>query len=204
MKTNLKFLTLGILFILCSGFRHEQKNFSDKIQSKNVKKSKSKIINFDLKKSTCKWTGYGELGGYSLTGTINLKVGNFKLENNNIKSGTIIIDMNSINHSDHHLKVHLKDDDFFEVAKYPTATFIIANSKNVANNIIEVSGNLTIKKVTKPIVIKMKQIQNHYCGTISINRTVFGVHYNSKSFFDNLGNQAIKDNLDLEFNLVGI
>ena len=202
MNTNLKFLTLGILFILCSGFGTSKKNISDKIQSKNEKKSKSKIINFDSKKSNVKWTGYGELGGYSLTGTINLKVGNFKLENNNIKSGTIIIDMNSINHADNHLKEHLKGEDFFEVAKYPTATFIISSSKNVANNEIEVSGNLTIKKVTKPIVIKMVRNQNNFSGKISVNRTTFGVQYNSKSFFDNLGDQAIKDNFDLDFQFV--
>ena len=203
MKTNLKFLIIGILLILCSGFSPSQKNFFDKTQSKNTKKSKFKIIDFDLKKSTFKWTGYGEIGGYSLSGTIYLKTGNFKLENNNIKRGTIIIDMTSIKHSDNHLKEHLIGEDFFEVDKYPKATFMILNSKKIGSNEVEVFGNMTVKKITKPIVIRMKQNQNNYAGTISINRTVFGVHYNSKSFFDNLGDQAIKDNFDLEFNLVG-
>jgi polyisoprenoid-binding protein YceI len=164
---------------------------------------KPKIINFDLKKSTITWTGYGEIGGYSLTGTINLKNGNFKIENDQVKNGFIIIDMNSLNHSDMHLKEHLKGKDFFEVTKYPTATFTVLSSKNIENAEIEVLGNLTIKKVTKPIAIKMKQNQNIFTGKITINRTVFGVQYNSKSFFDNLGDQAIKDNFDLEFKLIG-
>ena len=72
----------------------------------------------------------------------------------------------------------------------------------MASNEIEVSGNLTIKKVTKPIVIKMVKNQNDFSGKISINRTTFGVQYNSKSFFDNLGDQAIKDNFDLDFRFV--
>lgn len=163
---------------------------------------KPKNIVFDNKKSTIKWTGYGEVGDYSLTGTINLKSGNILLENNKIKSGTIIIDVKSINHSDNHLKEHLKGEDFFEVAKYPIATLVIQNSKLLTNGEIEVAGNLTIKKVTKSIVFRMKQNQNAFSGKITIDRTVFGVQYNSKSFFDNLGDQAIKNDFDLEFKLV--
>ena len=173
-----------------------------KLVSEN-KNLKSKTINFNLKKSEIKWTGYGEIGGYSLTGNINLKTGNFIIENDKIKSGSIIIDMKSLNHYDNHLKEHLKGEDFFEVTKYPTATFVISSSKNIGNGEIEVSGNLTIKKVSKPIVFKMKQNQNIFTGKIMIDRTIFGVQYNSKSFFDNLGNQAIKDNFDLEFKLIG-
>jgi polyisoprenoid-binding protein YceI len=164
---------------------------------------KPKKIAFDTKKSTIKWTGYGEVGNYSLTGTINLISGNFELENNKIKAGTIIIDVKSINHSDNHLKEHLKGEDFFEVNKYPTATLVIQNSKLLANGEMEVSGNLSIKKITKPIVFRMKQNQNSFSGKITIDRTVYAVQYNSKSFFDNLGDQAIKNDFDLDFNLIG-
>lgn len=164
---------------------------------------KPKNILFDTKKSTIKWTGYGEVGGYSLTGTINLKSGNFQMENNKIKSGIIIIDVKSINHSDNHLKEHLKGEDFFDVAKYPTATLVILSSKLLSNNEIEITGNLTIKKITKPIVFIIKQNQNTFSGKITIDRTIFGVQYNSKSFFDNLGDQAIKNDFDLEFKLIG-
>ena len=170
------------------------------VTENNLKNTK---IVFNNKKSIIKWTGYGEVGGYSLSGTINLKFGNFQLENNKIKSGTIIIDVKSINHSDNHLKEHLKGEDFFDVPKYPTATLVILNSKLLSNNEIEITGNLTIKKITKPIVFIMKQNENTFLGKITIDRTVFGVQYNSKSFFDNLGDQAIKNDFDLEFKLIG-
>lgn len=163
--------------------------------------SNSKKIDFNIGKSTLKWTGYGEIGNYSLTGIIKIKSGNFTLENDNIKSGTIIIDMKSLDHSDSHLKEHLRGKDFFDVDKYPVAQFVVTSSKSLTNNEFEVLGNLTIKKVTKPILIKIKQNQNSYSGKISIDRTAFGVQYNSKSFFDNLGDQAIKNNFDLDFTL---
>jgi polyisoprenoid-binding protein YceI len=166
------------------------------------KTKKIKKIVLDNKKSTIKWTGYGEVGGYSLTGTINLKSGIFEMENNKIKSGTIIIDVTSIAHDNNHLKEHLKGEDFFEVAKYPTAALTIQNSKLLTDGELEVTGNLTIKKVTKPLVFRIKPNQNTFSGRIKIDRTVFGVQYNSKSFFDNLGDQAIKNEFDLEFNLI--
>lgn len=66
-------------------------------------------------------------------------------------------------------------------------------------------NSLTIKGVTKPISLSL-QISNAGDITvlkseISINRTVFGIKYNSKSFFGNLGDQAIKNNFDLAFEM---
>ncbi|MBC7641720.1 MAG: YceI family protein, partial [Flavobacterium sp.] len=75
----------------------------------------AKIMLLDAKKSIVNWTGYGEIGGYSLTGTINLKSGSFVIADNKIKSGIIIIDVKSIDHKDNHLKEHLRGKDFFEV-----------------------------------------------------------------------------------------
>ncbi|MBC7641594.1 MAG: YceI family protein, partial [Flavobacterium sp.] len=126
----------------------------------------------------------------------------FVIADNKIKSGIIIIDVKSIDHKDNHLKEHLRGKDFFEVDKYPTAILKITNCKNLNNNEKEVSGNLTIKKTTKPITFIMKQMGNNFSGKLSIDRTLFGVQYNSKSFFDNLGDQAIKNEFDLEFSLI--
>lgn len=162
----------------------------------------SRIIILDVQKSLVKWTGYGEVGNYSLTGTVNLKSGSFKMENKKIVSGTIVIDLNTIDHSDKQLKAHLKGNDFFDVTQYPTATLAIKSSKQNSKNEIEAFGNLTIKKTTQPISFKMTQNQLAYSGKITLDRTAFGVQYGSKSFFDNLGDQAIKNNFDLEFKLI--
>ena len=165
-------------------------------------KSENKTLVFDTKKSIINWTGYGEVGGYSLTGTINLKDAKFEISQDKIISGTIIIDATSINHNDSNLKKHLKNEDFFNVTKYPTASLKITKSTVLKNKDIEVFGNLTIKETTKAISFKMKETNQNYSGKIVIDRTAFGVQYGSKSFFDNLGDQAIKNEFDLEFKLV--
>lgn len=159
-------------------------------------------INFNTKASVVDWTGYGEVGNYSLTGTVNLKSGNITIADNKIVSGTIIIDLKSINHKEKSLVEHLKNKDFFEVNNYPNATLKISKSKILENNEFEISGNLTIKKTTKPLTFIMKLENDTFSGKITIDRTDFGVQYGSKSFFDNLGDQAIKNNFDLEFKLV--
>ncbi len=164
--------------------------------------AENKTINFDTKTSSIKWTGYGEVGNYSLTGKVNLKSGSVIIVDDKVASGTIVIDLKSINHSQSSLVDHLKSKDFFEVTKYPTATLKITKSKILKNNELEVTGNLIIKKTTKIITFIMTRENDTFSGKITIDRTDFGVQYGSKSFFDNLGDQAIKNNFDLEFRLI--
>lgn len=164
--------------------------------------TENKTFNFDTKKSSVSWTGYGEVGNYSLTGTVNLKSGNMTIADDKIVSGTIVIDLKSIKHSQNTLVEHLKSKDFFEVIKYPTATLKIMKSKILTDNSIEITGNLSIKKTTKAITFNMKHDGDNFSGKITLDRTAFGVQYGSKNFFDNLGDQAIKNDFDLEFKLV--
>jgi len=80
---------------------------------------------------------------------------------------------------------HLKTADFFDVAKYPTATF---TSTSVARNgsTLTVSGNLTLHGVTKPVVLTVEgpagpvEGMDHkqhagYSATTTISRSAFGI-----------------------------
>lgn len=52
------------------------------------------------------------------------------------------------------LDEHLKSEDFFEVMKYPTATFVSTRvEKGMDVNHLKVTGNLTIRTVTRPIML---------------------------------------------------
>lgn len=52
------------------------------------------------------------------------------------------------------LDEHLKSEDFFEVAKYPIATFMSTKvEKGTAANRLKVTGNLTIRTVTRPVTL---------------------------------------------------
>ena len=101
---------------------------------------------------------------------------------------------------------HLKSDDFFGVAKYPTATFVIKEVQEKSTNKYHVKGHLTIKETTKPIEfpveISMIESKAVASASITIDRSEFDVRYGSGSFFDGLGDKMIYDDFTLDVTLV--
>jgi polyisoprenoid-binding protein YceI len=162
-------------------------------------KNSAYLVNNALSKIS--WTGYGEIGSYSLTGSLKLKKGNLDYDGKNISKGLFVFDMNSIAHEESNLVEHLKNEDFFHVSKYPTATFQLKEIKDGM-----ASGFLTIKKTKKeisfPVKITTKENQVIVSGKLSVDRTQFKINYNSSSFFKNLGDNAIKNTFDLSFDLL--
>ncbi|HAF92947.1 YceI family protein [Pseudomonas sp. S5(2021)] len=53
---------------------------------------------------------------------------------------------------------HLRSDDFLNVAKHPTATFESTSVKSTGGGTADITGNLTLNGVTKPVVIAAKFI----------------------------------------------
>jgi len=164
---------------------------------------RSTIRGVEVKSAAINWTGYGEIGGYSLTGSIQLKKATIVMDSNTLKNAVIVIDVTSISHKDDNLQKHLRDEDFFDVTKYPTATFeseeiVYSNASNAL-----VKGSMTIKGIKKQLQFPIKVIENKngaaLSGKMSIDRTAFGIKYHSKSFFGDLGDQAIKNKFDLTF-----
>lgn len=62
-------------------------------------------------------------------------------------------DINSINTDNEQRDTHLKSADFFDAEKFPTLTFKSTSFKKVSDKKYKVSGNLTLKGVTKPVVL---------------------------------------------------
>ncbi len=172
--------------------------------------TEGKLVNATTKnaiviKSNISWTGYGELGGYSLMGTIKSKNYDVQMQGDTLKSATFTIDMQSITHENKDLETHLKDKDFFDVAKFTTAIFEADKIEYINDSSANAIGKLTVKGITKPLTIPIKIKKNSTGKTIkakiSVDRTLFGIKYNSKSFFGNLGDKAIKNNFDLAISI---
>jgi polyisoprenoid-binding protein YceI len=53
---------------------------------------------------------------------------------------------------------HLKSPDFFDAAKYPTISFRSTAWKKTGENTFDVTGDLTMKDVTKPVVLKVTSL----------------------------------------------
>lgn len=83
---------------------------------------------------------------------------------------------------------HLKSPDFFDAAKYPTFSFKSTSVKKTSQG-LDVAGELTIRGVTKPVVLHVsgitKEIKDPFgmlrrgaTATTVINRKDFGVSWN--------------------------
>jgi K(+)-stimulated pyrophosphate-energized sodium pump len=98
----------------------------------------------------------------------------------------ISIDVNAMNTSNTDRDDHLKGDDFFAVAKFPTITFV-SDRIELVNGLYNAHGKLTVKDVTKDVVIPFNYLGNQESpfkeglfissleGEFTINRSEFGV-----------------------------
>jgi polyisoprenoid-binding protein YceI len=83
------------------------------------------------------------------TGTLE-----FDAMNPEMSSINVTIPLASLSTGVADLDEHLKSGDFFEVARYPTATFVsIRVEKGMDMNHLKVTGNLTIRTVTRPVTL---------------------------------------------------
>jgi len=157
------------------------------------------------------WTG-SKIGG-SHNGTLTVTDGTINANNGKVVGGKITIDMNSLICKDleagkgkEKLEGHLKSADFFDVANNPTSTFEITKVTDGANGQSNVTGNLTMMGVTKSITFPA-QIEfgegaiSVTSADFTINRTDFGMKYGSASFFDDLKDKAINDEVGLKIGL---
>ncbi len=165
----------------------------------------------DTKATTVNWLGEKVTGEHN--GTINLKSGNLEMKDAKIKSGTFVMDMNSIvcldlTDPEYNGKLvgHLKSDDFFGVADHPTATLVVTSTESFSKGFATVKGNLTIKGITQPVEFKATMSEDpeglRFFANITIDRSKFNVKYGSGSFFDNLGDKTIYDEFKLKVNLL--
>ena len=155
----------------------------------------------DPNQSSIKWRGSKITGDYH-DGQISTRSSTLKLVNGRVSSGEVVFDMDSFTvgnlegeWKDKFLG-HMKSADFFDVAKFPTATLKLSRIKKGT-----ASGELTVKGITQPITFPVALVDGKYVGKATFDRTKFGIIYGSGSFFKNLGDKLINDQIDVEFSL---
>jgi polyisoprenoid-binding protein YceI len=159
-------------------------------------------IAIDQKASSLTWTGHAQVGTYAPSGNLSIREGKIQLENGNLLGATLLVDMNSMTQSNTDLLHHLKSADFFDVEHYPTALIKI---DRIANG--TVFGSITIKGKSAPLEapVKVSEVDGRFTitGKVTLDRTRYGIVYNSPSFFSSLGNKAIRNTFEVEFTLTG-
>ena len=158
--------------------------------------------------SSVEWAGTKPTGDVH-TGTVAITEGILATAEGTIAAGNFILDMTQMSVTDEgmdeetkaKLLGHLTNSDFFEVEKFPTASFSVTGSTTDS-----LSGNLTIKDITKSITVPytMTTEGNNITASasFSIDRTLWGVKFNSGNFFENLGECLIDDAVQFDINLV--
>lgn len=137
--------------------------------------------------STLSWEGKKVSATHH--GTISIKSGNLVMDGDKLSGGEFIVDMNSIVNEDQQgewkekLVGHLKSEDFFHVEKHPEAIFQITEVKATDNpNQVVVSGNLTIKGISKNITFNADVVENsankvQMKADFNIEREQWGITY---------------------------
>jgi len=164
-------------------------------------------VRVDTKSSTVKWIGSKVASSHE--GTINIKKGMLMINHGTLVGGQFSIDMSSIKNTDIEseeysakLEGHLKNEDFFDVEQFPTATITIVKAVKGTENNYSIVANLTIKGITHPIAfdanVNVNGINFLATANIKIDRTKWNVTYNSGNFFEDLGDYLIKDEIEFD------
>lgn len=98
------------------------------------------------------------------------------------------IDVNSINTKVADRDAHLKSADFFDAAKYPSITFKSTKVAKAGKDKLKVTGDLTLRGVTKPVVLDVTtspevkgmygETRRAFAATTKINRKDYGLTWN--------------------------
>lgn len=117
----------------------------------------------------------------AVTGKFSNFDGKFYLNTNNPSNSkiTFTIDINSINTGNEKRDKHLQSEDFFNQKKYPKITFKSYKVKEKSDKELLVYGKLTIKDVTKDIILPMA-IKGMIEHPMKKGTMVLGVAFNTK------------------------
>ncbi len=97
------------------------------------------------------------------------------------------VDVASINTDNERRDGHLKSDDFFNVEKFPKMTFVGKSMKSLGGNKYALTGDLTMRDVTKPVTFDVtyggqintgKGVKAGFKAKATIDRLAFGQKFN--------------------------
>jgi polyisoprenoid-binding protein YceI len=114
-------------------------------------------------------------------------------------SVSIRIDAASINTRVERRDAHLRSADFFDVEKHPQITFVSKGVKRVSATQFDMTGDLTMRGVTRSIVVPTTVVfydngLGRFKGAFTVKRKQFGIAYDSRV-------NPIEDDVQVQFNM---
>ena len=189
MKITFKLITAITLILTSIAFSYSQ--------SLTANKTLSQI----------RWYGE-ELTGKTHYGDLSFREGQIELQDGLIIGGNFVVNMISLSVEDlsggakARLEGHLRSDDFFSVDKYPEATLKITQKAKFEGDVQKLYGELTIKGIKHAvdftIILGDKKTA---IANLTFDRSKYNVRFRSGSFFENLGDKLILDDIRMEVSL---
>ena len=171
------------------------------------------IYKLDVKNSKLMWKAKKVNGGHN--GYVLFRSGEIKtLSPGKYDSGDFNIHMNSIVVVDQlmpkdnrEVEGVVKANNFFAVALYPMARMRVVTIVPTGKlNQYKVTGDLTVKGVTKPLVFLAMFTRSgktlSAVADFKIDRTKWGINYKSGSFFGDLKDELIEDDIDITLKMM--
>jgi polyisoprenoid-binding protein YceI len=128
----------------------------------------------------------------NVKGSFDKYTGKVELDDKDITKSTVTvaIETNTVNTNVQKRDEHLRSADFFDVAKYPTMTFVSRKVAKAGKGKLTVTGDLTLHGVTRPVVLVVEgpskeskdpwgNIRRGATATTKINRKDFGLVWNA-------------------------
>lgn len=218
MKTFFYLFMAGMLAVGCKGPAGDK---AEVAEAKEVAEAGTSASDYeiDIQNSFVSWLGSKPAGQHP--GTIDLQSGTLHVEDGRVTAGNFVLDMSTVQARDESMNAernaqltnHLKSEDFFEVATYPTATFSIVSVEDISARpeTLElelegathyVTGNLTLRETTKavsfPAIIEVGEAGVAAKAQFTIDRTEWGMHYKSDK---SLGDQIIHPRVQVGFSI---
>ncbi|WP_353146033.1 YceI family protein [Chryseobacterium sp.] len=187
---------VGLLAASCNS---KEKSDTAVATEQTVAESKGEVLAVDTVASVVNWKAFHKGGMAPRWGTLAVKSGDISVDGGQVSAGNFVIDMNSIkvdpasvtekDKKPGDLEAHLKNPDFFDVAKNPTSDFKITSVSDlkeapkdaVAGANKTVSGNLTLSgktmNVTFPAKVEVAENSAAIQAKFTVNRADWGIKF---------------------------
>lgn len=154
----------------------------------------------DAAHSELSWSGGLVVGNRVHTGVVPVLSSQVWVSENMIEAAEIVFNMDALSSDNNTLTKDLRSKNFFETEIFPTATMEVTQLRLIGGGEYEAVGFLTVRGIRKSISVPV-QISTDSGGFIvrgdtEVSRSQFGITFRS------VGDNAIKDEMGLEFELV--
>lgn len=171
------------------------------------------VLNVDKNESTVSWKASKVTGTHF--GKVKISKAELDYRNDRIQGGSFEMDMTSITveditdaNSNKRLTDHLKSDDFFSSEKFKSSSMKITSATTSNGKDYQITGDLVIKGISHPVtfpaIVEVSGNKITATANITFDRTKYDIKYRSGSYFENLADRLIYDDVHLEVKLVAM